>query len=268
MANIEDYTKKKWQVNKLKSINKKNLIMIEGLPGMGNVGKIATDFIIENLKAEKVIEIYSHSFPHCVLVNEENLIDLPKIEVYQKSLKDKTLLLIAGDVQPLDEVSCYEFCNILLDTFERSNGKEIITLGGIGQQEVPKVPKLYYTGNTKNMIKKYYSSMLNNDLYGVVGPIMGVSGLLLGLAKTRKIPAISILAETYAHPAHAGLKEAKEILTYLNEKLSLKLDLNLIDDVESNDNNRKVIDNQKLKKMMKKQFITKINKGSETDYIG
>ena len=267
MANTEDYTKKKWFINRIRSITKKNLIMIEGLPGMGNVGKIATDFIIENLNAEKVVEIYSHSFPHCVLVNEDNLVDLPRIEIYQKSLKDKTLLMIAGDVQPLDETSCYEFCNILLDTFQKNKGKEIITLGGIGQQEIPKNPKLYYTGNNKNMIKKYYSSMLNNELYGVVGPIMGVSGLLVGLAKNRKIPAISILAETYANPTHVGLIEAKEILTYLNEKLSLKLDLSQIDDISSDDQEKHLSKNKRIKDIIKRPAI-KPKKGHETNYIG
>src|SRR3989338_7137098 len=260
MANIEESIKNKWQINQLKKISRNNLIMIEGLPGMGNVGKIATDYIIETLKAEKVIEIYSHSFPHCVLINEDNLVDLPRVEIYQKQLKNKTLLLIAGDVQPLDEASCYEFCNILLDTFQKNKGKEIITLGGIGQPELPKNPKLYYTGNNKNVVKKYYSSILNNDLYGVIGPIMGVSGLLIGLAKTRKIPAISILAETYAHPTHAGIKEEKQILEYLNEKLSLKLDLSQIEDEDITEENLK----KPIKNILKKSLILKNKKANET----
>lgn len=264
MVNIDESIKRKWQINQVKKINRNNLIMIEGLPGMGNVGKIATDYIIETLKAEKVMEIYSHSFPHCVLINEDNLVDLPKIEIYQKPLKNKTLLLIAGDVQPLDEASCYEFCNILLDTFEKYKGKEIITLGGIGQPELPKEPKLYYTGNNKNIVKKYYSSILNNDLYGVVGPIMGVSGLLIGLAKNRKIPAISILAETYAHPTHAGIKEAKQVLEYLNEKLSLKLDLSQIDEEDVKENNPR----RKLRNILKKTVLIKGKKGTDTNYIG
>ncbi len=37
------------QVNKLPNL--KDAILIEGLPGIGNVGKIALDFMVENLKA-------------------------------------------------------------------------------------------------------------------------------------------------------------------------------------------------------------------------
>ena len=53
MVSIEDYTKRKWHINRIKRINGKNLIMIEGLTGMGNVGKIETDLIIENIRYRK-----------------------------------------------------------------------------------------------------------------------------------------------------------------------------------------------------------------------
>ena len=40
------------------------------------------DFLIENIKAKKVIEIYSNYFPHSVFINEKNLIDVPCISIY------------------------------------------------------------------------------------------------------------------------------------------------------------------------------------------
>ena len=70
------------------------------------------------------------------------------------------------------------------------NVKEIITLGGIGLPDIPKKPKVYYTGNSSSIIKKYENKLLNNNLYGVVGPIVGVTGLFLGLAEKQKIDAV------------------------------------------------------------------------------
>ena len=87
----------------------KNPILIEGLPGIGNVGKIAVDFMIDNLKAKKFIDIYSKAFPNSVFVNEKNLVHLPRISLYYKRLKNKDVIFLAGDVQPLDEKACYEF---------------------------------------------------------------------------------------------------------------------------------------------------------------
>ncbi len=217
-----------WKIKKLEKVKIKNPILIEGLPGIGNVGKIAIDFIIENLKAKKIFEIYSYSYPS-VFVNEDNLVELPLIEVYYKKVGNKDMLLLAGDVQPMDEESCYEFCEQILDMFQSYRGKEIITLGGIGLQKIPKNPRVYCTANTRDIITKYKVSGVSNDIYGVVGSIIGVSGLLLGLAGQRRISAVSLLAETFGHPTHMGIKEAKEVLKALNKSLGLKLDLNKLD---------------------------------------
>ena len=40
-----------------------NSILIGGLPGIGNVGKIAADYIIEKLKMQKLADIFSQYLP-------------------------------------------------------------------------------------------------------------------------------------------------------------------------------------------------------------
>ena len=128
------------QIGRREKLN--NPILIEGLPGIGNVGKVAIDFLIDELKAKKIYEITSHTFPHSVFVNEDNLVELPKIEIFYKKFNDKRndLILLAGDVQPIDEVSSYEFSEKVLDIITKFNGKELITLGGIGLAEIPRKP--------------------------------------------------------------------------------------------------------------------------------
>ena len=210
-----------------------NPVFLEGLPGIGNVGKLAVDFIIEEIKAKKIAEFTSHSFPHSVFINEENLVELPTIEVYYKKFKNKKkdLLLLAGDVQPIDEQSCYEFSSKVLDIAKDFSCKEIVTLGGIAMKTEPKKPVVFCTGNSKELINSYKKNMknINNNLYGTIGPIIGVSGVLLGLAGRRNMKAVSLLAETYGHPMYLGIKGTKEILKILNKRLSLKLNLKTID---------------------------------------
>src|SRR3989338_5376714 len=100
-----------WKIEQVgKKPNLRNPIFIEGLPGIGNVGKVAVDFIIDELKAKKLYEISSYTFPHSVFVNEDNLVELPTIEIFYKKFNfNHDLLLLAGDVQLIDEVSSYEF---------------------------------------------------------------------------------------------------------------------------------------------------------------
>lgn len=77
----------------LSRVKMKDPVLIEGLPGIGNVGKIAVDFLVENLKAKAIVEIRSHHFPHSVFVNEDNLIDLPVLMLYHKKIRGKDFLL-------------------------------------------------------------------------------------------------------------------------------------------------------------------------------
>ena len=258
------------QFGKMPKLN--NPVFIEGLPGIGNVGKVAVDFLIDELKAKKLYEITSYTFPHSVFVNEDNLVELPVVEVFYKQFNGKKadLLLLGGDVQPIDEISSYEFSEKILDIVQKFNGKEVITLGGIGLGDIPKKPKVYCTGNTKKIIEKYKSDMVSNSLYGVVGPIVGVSGLLLGLASRRNIDAISFLAETYGHPMYLGIKGAKEILKVLDKKLGLHIDINKLDR-EIKDIEKEILKKtEQLSEVTSQIALKKLQKkfGKDIDYIG
>jgi uncharacterized protein len=217
----------KWKLTLIgKKPKIKDAILIEGLPGIGNVGKIAADFIIDEIKAKKIYDIFSYSFPHSVFVNEENLVELPSISLYHKKVKNTDLLILVGDIQPTEEESCYTFCEEILDLAEEFKCKEIVTLGGIGLNSEPKKPKVYCTGSSKKTIKSFKNGFdINDKLFGVVGPIIGVSGLLLGLAKKRKMNALTLLAETSAHPMHIGIKGSQEIIEIINKKYSIGMDL-------------------------------------------
>ncbi|MBI1935244.1 PAC2 family protein [Candidatus Woesearchaeota archaeon] len=245
-------------------------ILIEGLPGIGNVGKVAVDFLIDELKAEKLYEITSYTFPHSVFVNEDNLVELPVVEVFYKKSERKDLLLLGGDVQPVDEISSYEFSEKILDIVEKMNCREIITLGGIGLADIPKKPKVYCTGNSKKIISRYKDEMISTSLYGVVGPIVGVSGLLLGLSSRRGIEAISFLAETYGHPMYLGINGAKETLRILNKKLNLRLDINKLDKEIKDIENEIIKKTEQLSEVSKQIALKKFQKkfGRELDYIG
>ncbi len=254
-------------LKQVKKVKLSNPILIEGLPGIGNVGKIAVDFIIDNISAEKAFEIHSHSFPHAVFVNEKNLVELPTIEIYHKKVGNKDLLFLAGDIQPIDEQSCYEFCEVLLNFLQKNKCKEIVTLGGIGLHEIPESPKVFATGNDRTLIQKYKDKNVSTSIYGVVGPIVGVTGLLVGLAERWNIPSVALLGETFGHPQYLGIKGAREILIVLDKKFGLKLRLNELN------SEIKEIEQQISKKVSQLEKLQKEKRPlggaiSETSYIG
>lgn len=223
----------RWEITQSGKVPKLNKpLFIEGLPGIGNVGKIAVDFLIEELKAEKLCSFFSHKFPHSVFVNENNLVELPKMEVYYKKYSGKSkkrdLLLLTGDIQPIDEESCYTFCEELLKIIKHHKCTEMITTGGIGLQHVPDKPKVFCTSNDTRLLKEYVKKgmLVEKNIFGVVGPIVGVSGILLGLGEKRKVKGVSLLAETFGNPLYLGIKGAKEILRVIEKKFRWGIKLN------------------------------------------
>lgn len=236
-------------------------ILIEGLPGIGNCGKVAIDFIIQELKAKKLAEFRGGSLPHSVFVNEHNLVELPTIELYYKKNGKRDLLFLAGDVQPSTEESCYDFCDEVLNIAQEFDCQEVVTLGGVALRQEPKNPQVYVTGNDKMVVEKYSKgNKVNRKLYGRVGPIIGVSGLLLGLAQRRNIPAVSLLAETLGHPMYLGVSGAREILRVLKKKLDVTVDIGLLDrEIDE-------IEQEVSKKMQALQ--KKPRKQGDVNYIG
>jgi len=258
-----------WKVEKVeKRFPKLNdSILIAGLPGIGNVGKVAVDFMIADLKADKLCSFFSYTLPNSVFVNEENLIELPSIEMYYKKRGKgkRDILFLAGDIQPTSEETSYEFCETVLELCMQLKCKEIITLGGIGLASVSKTPKVYITGNDKKYISDFSKNTgLNPKLYGVVGPIVGVSGLLLGLSKRKNRKAIALLSETLAHPMYLGIRGSKEIITLLDKKLKLGINIKRLEqdikDMEADMQNKG--DLEKVSKKIKDTM------GKDMNYIG
>lgn len=217
-----------WTITTKKTPVTKKTALIVGLPGIGNIGKITVDFLIDTKKATHIASFHSHAIPHTVFVNENNLIELPSIELYHLPNKKGTdLLLLSGDTQPIDERAAHAFCETLLDYCTTLGCTEIITIGGIALKQIPKKPKLYATSTHK----KYLTNIQGPDknLYGIVGPIMGITGILPAHAGQKNIPNICLLADTLGHPMYLGIPGAKEILKTLEKHYNLTLDYHNMD---------------------------------------
>jgi len=246
-----------FRIKTFKKAKTKAPILISGFPGIGNVGKIAIDFLIDHLKPEKLLEIESSRFPHSVFVTEQGLLEMPSVRLYYKKVKNKEFVLVSGDAQPVNEEACYDFCYKLLDIAKELKVKEIITMGGIGLGKIPRKPKVYVSGNNRNYIKSFPDC--NIRIYGVVGPIIGVTGLLAGLAKEKGMLSAVLLAQTFAHPVYLGVKGAKEILAVLNRKYGFKIDLDKI---------AEEIDNIEDEALMPEMAVDEKAKKPQMSYFG
>jgi len=217
---------------KIKLEKGEKLILLEGLPGLANVGKIVVDYLIEHFKTKKLLSMTVDSKNNFVLVKPNNLIELPKIEFFLWQHKQKKFLLLTGDAQPNDNNN-YSFTERVSETLNKLGCEEAVTIGGIGYQEIPVDPKVYVTGNNKKLKEKFVKKGCEKKLFGQVGPIVGFTGTFAALNKG-KIPTTILLAESFANPYYIGLRGASKILKILNSVYSLKISLKSIEE-EVND---------------------------------
>jgi uncharacterized protein len=251
-----------WKLVPINDVSVKSPVFIEGLPGIGNVGKVVVDFLIEQSRAIPLTSFFSHTLPNSVFVNEHNIVELPEIILYHAKIKDKDFLFMTGDVQPHEERSSYSFCEETLSICRKHSVSHIITLGGIGLQEAPIDPQVYCVGNQEGVVSQAVQAGANNEVYGIVGPIIGVSGLLLGLARKKDIPAYALLGETMGHPMYLGLRGAKAILNILFSLFDFSYDLSSLDD--------EIRELEEAPKAPRPRIdaINKLKRYQDTNYIG
>ena len=133
----------------------KSPVLIEGLPGIGLVGKIAADHLIAELKGEKVAELYSPHFPHQVLMQKNGVMRMIKNKFYLVRGKKRDLLILVGDVQAVTSEAQYEVTGKMLDYAQKKGVKLIITLGGYGMGKVQPTPRVFGIVSHKRMVEAY-----------------------------------------------------------------------------------------------------------------
>lgn len=239
-----------------KKVKPKNTILIEGLPGIGNVSRIAADYLIGTLKAKKYMELYSDCFPNSVLIGDDSEIELPKIEFYYKKTAKKDLVVMIGDVQPVNEKDSYALCTEIINIAKKLKVKELITLGGIGLSKVPQNPSIHGAVTDKKYISAFKKFNVKFDGNKTVGIIVGAAGLLLALGDLEGIKGVSLLAETLAHPDALGIHAARSLIYTLSQYLKLKINIKDLDSeikkMETSNESRDKME-QKLLKLMSKQ---------------
>jgi hypothetical protein len=218
------------RVKLLKKEKLKNAILFTGLPGIGLVGKISVDYLLRQLKATKVAEIYSDSFPPSVHTNN-SVIELIKDELYFYENGKKQFLFLSGPVQPsLDfrtgsAIEHYEFAEKVVETAKELGVKEVYTLAGIniGEKRMEKTPSVVVAATSKKMLdefKKFNVKPAQDD-----GLISGAAGLVLGIGKEHGLEGACLMGETNARLVYGDHGSAKKLLELLVKKFGFKISM-------------------------------------------
>lgn len=253
-------------ITQTQKVRLKNPILIEGLPGIGNVGRVAAGYMVSELKMKKFADLYSPHFLPLVILQEDAIAQPLKCEFYYHKTKTRDLIILTGDTQSISPEGHYEFSQAVLDFAENLGVKELITLGGFAEGKEVGDPRVIGAVNDKKLLKKYSKYKIDFGQEHQIGTIVGASGLLLGLGKIRGIDGICLMGETLGLPLMMDPKAADKVLQILSKILGIKIDLTKLEKTITEMESR-IKKTEKIHKKMLHE-MGKQGKGEDVRYIG
>jgi uncharacterized protein (TIGR00162 family) len=212
-------------VEKEKVKKLKNPVLIIGLPGIGLIGQVVGRYVVKELKAKRIANLYSPHFPHQVFMTKKGGMRLIKNSFYLYKGKKRDLVILVGDVQALNSQGQYEVAGYILDYAKKLGIKQLITVGGYSTGKIKEKRNIYAvttSEKTREKLKKY------SVLFGVAkGSIVGAAGLIPALGKILNIEGICLMGET--HGGYVDTPAAREIIKVLSSYLGIQISLRRID---------------------------------------
>ncbi len=220
-----------------------NPVLIEGLAGIGHIGRNVVSYLAEDLEAEKIGELHSDHFPPYTIVKDDKTVEKMKNSVYQLHTDNEDYILIEGNAQAQTPEGHHEVARKITDFAEDNDVSKVLTVGGYGTGDVVEDPEVFGAVTEENLKGEYseHGVQFEHD----VDQIVGVSGLLLSEAQDQGLPGICLLGETPGFLL-SDPKSTEAVLNALESIMQVELDYSELD--------KKVEESQEvLKKLQKLQ---------------
>jgi uncharacterized protein (TIGR00162 family) len=197
-------------------------VLIEGLPGVGHVGKLAAEHLLEEFDGELVRRVYSEHFPPQVTVGDDGVTTLACAEFHHVDVNGRDLLVLTGDHQAGDGVGHYRLSECFLNVAEGFGATRAFALGGVPTGELIEEYSVLGAATDMDAAQTLRTAGVEFREEEPAGGIVGISGLLLGLGKQRDLPVACLMGETSGYLVDP--KAARAVLEVLQELLDFDVD--------------------------------------------
>ena len=188
----------------------KNVTIIEGFPGFGLIGTIATEFLMEHLDTEKIGIVEMDEIPAMIAIHQNKVIE--PISIHYNKEYNMVLIHAINIGKDLG----WKVADIVAELAKQLTAKEIISLEGVGSPN-PDAGRVFYYATEDGKVSKKLSGIAAPLSEGI---IVGVTGALL--ARNIDIPILALFAE--AKSTMPDSKAAAEIIKVLDAYAGLKVD--------------------------------------------
>ncbi len=175
-------------------------VAIEGLPGVGHVGKLVVDHLIRSLNAVKVAEITSKYFPPQMYLSDDGVLRFPRNEIFFAAASEDgsrpAMLFLAGDCQSVGPEGHYALAEAYVHVFSLLGVKKIYTLGGYGVGRLVEHPRVLAGLSSASLKEEVITAGAVSNGIEPVGGIIGAAGLLITFGRLSGMEGVALLGET------------------------------------------------------------------------
>jgi uncharacterized protein (TIGR00162 family) len=203
-------------------------VLIEGLPGVGHVGKLAAEHLLEECESTLVRRVYATEFPPQVTVDDEGVSELTCAEFHAVRTNGVDLLVLTGDHQAATNAGHYRLTDAFLDVAESFGVERAFALGGVPTGELVEEYSVLAAVSDGGMREELEAVGVEFRSDEPAGGIVGVSGLVLGLGGRRGLSAACLMGETSGYLVDP--KSARAVLEVLEERLGFEVDFGSLEE--------------------------------------
>ncbi|MDW8083972.1 MAG: PAC2 family protein [Candidatus Caldarchaeum sp.] len=193
-------------------------VLVEGLPGIGLVAKVAVAYLLRNLEVKRICRFFSPFFPAIGYISDGRLV-FSFADIYFAK-HSPPLLILYGNAQPSTSYGQYDLCHKIIEVSKKLGASTVLTIGGYGKESVSEKRSIYCSSTDQHFLEEW---MRKVDGVRYSGQIVGAAGLLAVLASENGMRNFSMLVETaeMAPDFFAARRAVEALVKILN--LNLKI---------------------------------------------
>jgi len=238
-----------------------HVAILEAVPGVGNVGKIVVDSLVDKHPSRTIGWILHPDFPPHSTLDGNGFVSPPRININSILLPDgRTIITVGGPLQPMTAAGQHEVSEAILEMASESGTPQLLVLAGLAAGTDDR--EIHVICADAEVRKNLEANDIPVSREHPKAGMIGIAGLLISLSPLYGVPTVGLVAETIG--ASTDVLAADRLASWIEAGLDLPLDLDLDSTEETA---RKLMETMEVGSTIEETLSASESEGSSDFYV-
>ena len=238
-----------------------HVAILEAVPGVGNVGKIVVDSLVDKHPSRTIGWILHPDFPPHSTLDGNGFVSPPRININSILLPDgRTIITVGGPLQPMTAAGQHEVSEAILEMASESGTPQLLVLAGLAAGTDDR--EIHVICADAEVRKNLEANDIPVSREHPEAGMIGIAGLLISLSPLYGVPAVGLVAETIG--ASTDVLAADRLASWIEAGLDLPLSLDLDSTEETA---RKLMETMEVSGSIEETLSASESEGSSDFYV-